>query len=120
MHAQRVDARVEHALMPSVILGRLALTLQRQIDSGLDRRRTLGQNLGPAILAGGGAGGQDHMGDAVQFDRGLCNLGQLLGRLVRNGATGGKALPDRAELTGLFAALITDALNQSDSYRVTY
>ena len=53
VHAERIDAGVAHAREPGVVVRRLALALDRQIDRGLDRQRALGQDRGAAVGPGG-------------------------------------------------------------------
>ena len=98
-----------HASEPGVVVGRLALALDRQRDGGLHRRGALGQDRGTAVVAGRRARGHHHVGDAVELDGGLGDLGELRRRLALDGAAGGERLADGAELAGLGAALIADA-----------
>ena len=109
VHAQRVYTGVVHAGEPGVVVGRLALALDRQVHSGFDGSGAFGQDGGAAVVAGRGAGGQNHVLDAVQFDRGLGDLGELGGGFALDRAAGGERLADGAELAGLGAALVADA-----------
>ena len=78
MHAERVDAGIAHAREPDVVVRRLALALDRQIDRGFDADRALAQDLRAAIAAGRRACRHHHMRDAVEFDRGLRDFAELL------------------------------------------
>lgn len=53
------------AFEPSVVVGRLALRLDREIDGGFYRRCALAQDGRAAIAAGRGAGGHHHVAYAV-------------------------------------------------------
>ena len=109
MHAERIDAGVAQPREPDVVVGRLALPLDRQIDRRLDRARALGEDRGAAVAAGRRAGRHHHVPDAVELDGGLRDLGELRRGLALDGAAGGERLADGAELAGLRAALIADA-----------
>ena len=105
MHAEAVDARASEAFEPSIVIGRLALRLDRKIDSGLHRRRAFAEDRRAAIAARRRAGGHDHMLHAVEFDRGARDFGKLSGRLALDGPARRKRLADGAELAGLRSAL---------------
>ena len=98
-----------HAREPGIVVGRLALSLDRQIDRGLHRARTFGEDRGAAVAPGRRAGRHHHVLDAVEFDGGLGDFGELLRRLAFDGAAGGERLADGAELAGLGPALIAHA-----------
>ena len=109
MHAEAVDARAREPLEPSVVVGRLALRLDRQIDGGFHGRRAFAQDRRAAIAAGRGAGGHHHVLDAVELDGRASDFGELSRRLALNGPACRQRLADGAELAGLGAALIADA-----------
>ena len=109
MHAERVYTGVVHAGEPGVVVGWFALALDRQVDGGFDGPGAFGQDGGASVVAGRGAGGQNHVLDAVQFDRGLGDVGELGGGFAFDGAAGGERLADGAELAGFGAALVADA-----------
>ena len=105
MHAERVDAGGLQPLEPGVVVGRLALRLDRQIDRGLHRRRALAEDRGAAVAPARRAGRHHHVLDAVELDGGLGDFGELRRRLALDGAAGRERLADGAELAGLGAAL---------------
>ncbi len=109
MHAERVDTGVVHPREPGVAIRRLALALNGKIDRGFHGGGAVGKDRRAAVGRRRRAGGHHHVGHAVELDRGLRHLGQLLGCLVLDGAAGGERLADGAELAGLGPALIADA-----------
>ena len=109
MHAETVDAGACEAFEPSVVVGRLALRLDRQIDGGFHGRRALAQDRRAAIAARRRAGGHHHVLDAVELDRRARDFGELSGRLALDGPARRERLADGAELAGLRAALVADA-----------
>ena len=98
-----------HALEPAVGIRRLALRLDRQVDGGLHRERALAEHGGTAVCGVRRARRHHHVLDAVEQHGGARHLGELIRRLVRDGAAGGQRLANRAELAGLGAALVADA-----------
>ena len=82
MHAEAVDARAGETFEPNVVIGRLALRLDREIDSGFHGRRALAQDGGATIAARRGAGGHHHVLDAIELDRRACDFGKLSRRLA--------------------------------------
>ena len=109
MHAETVDARPSEAFEPSVVVGRLALRLDRQIDGGFHGYRAFAQDGRAAITARRGAGGHHHVLDAVELDGRASDFGELSRRLALDGPACRQRLADGAELAGLGAALIADA-----------
>lgn len=109
MHAERIDAGVLHSLKPGVVVGRLALSLDRKIDRGFDPPRAFAKDFGTTVAARRRSGCHHHMGNAIKLDSCAGDFGELLRRLAFNGTAGGEGLADGAELAGLGAALIPDA-----------
>ena len=109
MHAERVYTGVIHAGEPGVIVGWFALALDRQIDGGFDGSGAFDENGGASVVARWGAGSKNHVLDAIQFDRGFGDGGELGGALALDRPAGGEGLADGAELAGFGSALIADA-----------
>ena len=109
MHAERIDAGVVHAGEPGVIVGWFALALNGQVDGGFDGPGAFGENGGASVVARRGAGSKNHVLDAIQFDRGFGDGGELGGGLAFNCPAGGEGLADGTELAGFGSALIADA-----------
>ena len=93
MHPERVDAGGLHAVEPAVVVGRLALALDRQVDRGLDREGALAEHRGAAVGRRRRAGRHHHVLYAVEQHGGACHLGQLLGRLVGDRAAAASDWP---------------------------
>ncbi len=70
MHAERIDAGRLHALEPAVVVGRLALGLDRQVDRRLHREGTLAEHGGAAVGGVRRARRHHHVLDAVEEDGG--------------------------------------------------
>ncbi len=109
MHPERVYTSVIHAGEPGVIVGWLALALNGQVDGGFDCPGTFGENRGASVVARWGAGSKNHVLDAIQFDRGFGDGGELGRGLALDRPAGGEGLADGAELAGFGSALIADA-----------
>ena len=109
MHPECVYTSVIHAGEPGVIVGWLALALDGQVDGGFDGPGAFGENGGASVVARWGAGSHHHVLDAIQFDRGFGDGGELGGGFALDRAAGGEGLADGAELAGFGSALIADA-----------
>ncbi len=109
MHAEAVDSRSLHPLVPDRIIGGFALPLDRQIDPTLHRRGRLGHQPGAAVIAVGGAGGHHQLLHTIQAHRSFRNLGHLLRGLADHRGAVLKGLLDGAELAGLGAISEADA-----------
>src|ERR1700733_473155 len=105
MHAERIDPGVLHSLKPDVVVRRLALSLDREIDRGFDAQRAFAQDFGAAVAARRRSGCHHHMGDAIELDGRAGHFAELLRRLAFNGTAGGEGLTDGAEVAGLWAGL---------------
>ena len=93
MHAERIDAGALHAREPDVVVGRLALALNRQIDGRFHGGGALGKDRGATIAAGRRAGGHHHMRDAVELDGGGRDFGKLRRRLALDRAPAASDCP---------------------------
>ena len=86
--------------------GRLALHLDRQARHRRpDRPHAAGEVSGAAVASVARPGGQHHLPHAVEADRGLGDLGELLGRLHRGRGAGAQRLLDRAEPAAVLLAV---------------
>src|SRR5882724_13445221 len=85
MHAERIDAGILHAREPEVLVRRLTLPLDRQINGCLHGSRTLGEDGCAAVAAGWRAGRHDHVLHAIELDGSLRDLSELRGRLALDG-----------------------------------
>ena len=109
MQAERIDARRLQPGEPAVVIGRLALGLDRQVHRRLHREGALAEHGRPSVGGVGRARGHHHVLDAVEEHGGAGDLRELLRRLVGDGSPGRERLSDGAELAGLGAALVADA-----------
>ena len=108
VHAETVNSRVLHALIPARIFRRFTLALDREIHPTLDGFCGISHQTGSAIVTVGRSGGHHQLLDPVQPDSRFRHFRHLLGRLAHQGPILDR-LFNRAELARLGSIPKTNA-----------